>query len=339
MRLPDAAHTSRPWRIHELAPDFRLEDVWELPGPGGPGDFPRLIEGFARGDPHRTPARAVRALFAIRSRAGRAVRLGRRRARARLEGGDAPRALAGRAARLPRAGARSAPVHAALHDRGRVGGGDRQPDDARGDAHRLDRRAETARSEAQMAVLVKPNGLLGDVYMAAIRPFRHRSSTRRCSSGSGAMAAVARDRAAGGGAGSSSTLEPGRLRGRFLGRADRQVRADARAVGAGDPRGRARELPAAGPASVVRARAQARAGGARASSCSAGRSAATPPSTCCSVPSRDSGCRRSCSSSRQRRRPVLDDDRAQEPDHARRLGTNRSPAPQDRAAAARAGQL
>ena len=26
---------------------------------------------------------------------------------------------------------------------------------------------------AQMAVLVKPNGVLGDAYMAAIRPFRH----------------------------------------------------------------------------------------------------------------------------------------------------------------------
>jgi hypothetical protein len=40
MRLPDAAHTSRPWRIHELTPDFRIEDVWALPTPGGPGDFP-----------------------------------------------------------------------------------------------------------------------------------------------------------------------------------------------------------------------------------------------------------------------------------------------------------
>ena len=27
MRLPNSAHTSRPWRIHELTPDFRLEDV------------------------------------------------------------------------------------------------------------------------------------------------------------------------------------------------------------------------------------------------------------------------------------------------------------------------
>jgi hypothetical protein len=30
MKLPETAHTSRPWRIHEIAPDFRLEDVWEL---------------------------------------------------------------------------------------------------------------------------------------------------------------------------------------------------------------------------------------------------------------------------------------------------------------------
>ncbi|MDF2703344.1 MAG: hypothetical protein K0S10_2290, partial [Rubrobacteraceae bacterium] len=31
MRLPNTAHTSRPWRIHELTRDFRLEDVWALP--------------------------------------------------------------------------------------------------------------------------------------------------------------------------------------------------------------------------------------------------------------------------------------------------------------------
>ena len=31
---------------------------------------------------------------------------------------------------------------------------------------------ETGGYRAQMAVLVKPNGLLGSLYMAAIRPFR-----------------------------------------------------------------------------------------------------------------------------------------------------------------------
>jgi len=39
MKLPDAAHASRPWRIHQLAPDFDLEDVWQLPWRGGPHDF------------------------------------------------------------------------------------------------------------------------------------------------------------------------------------------------------------------------------------------------------------------------------------------------------------
>src|SRR3954454_15327919 len=69
-RLPDSAHTSRQWRIHELAPDFELEDVWALPTPGGPGDFPLLVEGFASGDPSQTSSRGARALWAIRWKLG-----------------------------------------------------------------------------------------------------------------------------------------------------------------------------------------------------------------------------------------------------------------------------
>src|SRR5687767_11713857 len=69
VRLPDTAHTSRPWRIHELTPDFRLEDVWALPTPGGPDDFPRLLEGIAAGDPSQGPW-VVRALFAMRWKLG-----------------------------------------------------------------------------------------------------------------------------------------------------------------------------------------------------------------------------------------------------------------------------
>ena len=51
MRLPTTAHTSRPWRIHELAPDFAVEDVWALPTPGGPDDFLRLVELVSASDP------------------------------------------------------------------------------------------------------------------------------------------------------------------------------------------------------------------------------------------------------------------------------------------------
>src|SRR5262252_4007240 len=72
MRLPDTAHTSRPWRIHELASDFRIEDVWALPTQGGPGDFSRLVDLLASGDglSSGSGSHAVRALWAIRWKAG-----------------------------------------------------------------------------------------------------------------------------------------------------------------------------------------------------------------------------------------------------------------------------
>ncbi|HEX2372108.1 MAG TPA: DUF2867 domain-containing protein, partial [Solirubrobacterales bacterium] len=70
MRLPNTAHTSRSWRIHELTRDFRLEDVWALPTAGGSNDFPRLVERIASGDPSRSSSRAARALFAIRWKIG-----------------------------------------------------------------------------------------------------------------------------------------------------------------------------------------------------------------------------------------------------------------------------
>ncbi|HXR60024.1 MAG TPA: DUF2867 domain-containing protein, partial [Solirubrobacterales bacterium] len=69
-QLPNSAQTSRPWRIHELTRDFRLLDVWALPTPGGPDDFPRLVEMFASADTAETPSRAAQALWAIRWKLG-----------------------------------------------------------------------------------------------------------------------------------------------------------------------------------------------------------------------------------------------------------------------------
>ena len=70
MRLPSTAHTSRPWRVHEIAPDFRLEDVWELPGRSGPADFPRVVEIATSLDPSQSSSVTVRTLFSIRWRLG-----------------------------------------------------------------------------------------------------------------------------------------------------------------------------------------------------------------------------------------------------------------------------
>ena len=173
MRLPNNAHTSRSWRIRELARDFRLEDVWALPTPGGPDDFPRLVRLIASSDPSRGSSRAARALWAIRWKVGG------------LLGWDDPGAGLGSRARTLRdrlpADLRDAPpgpvfdalpfnslyltddewaaeianrtVHGVMH----VGW---VPDGTGG-------------YRGEMAVYVKPNGLLGSAYMAAIGPFRH----------------------------------------------------------------------------------------------------------------------------------------------------------------------
>jgi hypothetical protein len=70
LRLSDAAHTSRPWQIHNLTRDFRIEDAWALPTPGGPDDFRRLVKLLASGNPSHGSSRAARTLWAIRWKLG-----------------------------------------------------------------------------------------------------------------------------------------------------------------------------------------------------------------------------------------------------------------------------
>jgi hypothetical protein len=181
-KLPNDAHTSRPWRIHAIARDFQVEDVWELPTPGGPDDLARLVRRFATQDEDEFPA-VVRALFALRwklgdlfgwdkpdSGVGERVRsLRERLPEDLLEGPRGPdlRAVPGRTEKdgppvfnsvyLTHdewvAEISNKTVHSLMH----IG----WVPDAKGGYR------------GQMAVLVKPNGWLGAAYMAAIKPFRY----------------------------------------------------------------------------------------------------------------------------------------------------------------------
>ena len=186
MRLPDTAHTSRPWRIHEVAPDFRVEDVWALPTPGGPDDFHRLVRLGASDDPRELNAqgkyvgdgsrgiasRLSRALFELRWKLGELLgwddrdsgvgrRVGTLRDRLPADLRDAARGPY--LASVPMtslyltedewaAEMANRTVHSVMH----IGW---VPDGTGG-------------YRGQMAVLVKPNGRLGAAYMAAIKPFR-----------------------------------------------------------------------------------------------------------------------------------------------------------------------
>ena len=187
MRLPKAAHTSRPWRVHELTGDFEVEDVWALPTPGGPDEFPRLL-GFATERATELDARgryvgdgsggvvgrASRALFELRWKLGD------------LLGWDDADAGVG-----PRVATLRDRLPADLRD------GARGPDPGSGvpmtslylseDEWATEMANRTVHSvmhigwvpdgdggyRGQMAVLVKPNGWFGAAYMAAIKPFRH----------------------------------------------------------------------------------------------------------------------------------------------------------------------
>jgi Protein of unknown function (DUF2867) len=172
VRLPASAHTAQPWRIHEIAPDFRLEDVWALPTRGGPDDFPRLVQLATTLDPAKSPSRAVRALFAIRWKAGE------------LLGWDDESSAIGSGApslrdRLP-ANLRDSPRPAfdplpftCVYMTGDELAAEVANRTVHGILHLGWVEDEAGGYRGQMAVLVKPNGLLGAGYMAAIKPFRY----------------------------------------------------------------------------------------------------------------------------------------------------------------------
>ena len=173
MRLPNTAHTSLPWRIHEIAPDFELEDVWALPTPGGPEDFPRLVQKIAASDPSRSFPSAARAVWELRDRVGE------------LLGWDPPDAGIGAGGptlrdRLP-ADLRDGPAGPEFdalpatplylaNDEFAAEGANRT---VHGIMHLGWVPDETSGYRGQLAVLVKPNGLFGRAYMAAIKPFRY----------------------------------------------------------------------------------------------------------------------------------------------------------------------
>jgi uncharacterized protein DUF2867 len=174
MRLPDSAHTTLPWLIHEIASDFRIEDVWALPTPGGPDEFPRLLALVAATDPEHGSSAVVRGLLAIRWKVGEL-----------LGWEDQASGIGGRVAtlrdRLPadlRDGPRGPEVRGSLPFTPLYLTGDEWAAEiANRTMHGVlhlgwvpDGRGGY---RGQMAVLVKRNGLLGHAYMAAILPFRH----------------------------------------------------------------------------------------------------------------------------------------------------------------------
>ncbi|WP_113701104.1 DUF2867 domain-containing protein [Nonomuraea lactucae] len=145
MRLSKTAHTSHPWRIHQLASDFSVEDVWSFRTPGaGPDDFPTMLAAM-----RATGGLVKQRVASLRDRLPSDVRDA-------FRGPDNESMPLKAVYELDMEAARelaNQTVHTLMH-LGWVHG-------ANGD------------HELRMAVLVKPNGWFGRLYMAAIAPFRY----------------------------------------------------------------------------------------------------------------------------------------------------------------------
>jgi len=184
MKRLKAEHEVRPLRIHDLVPDFTLEDVWALPVQGEADDFEDFLRFIGSFDPSETENRPARFLWDLRDRLGAWLDLGEISSpvEADEDGG------------LPIPGTEETSL------RGRL------PADLRDTTagfdfdslpfvplYRTDREAAAeignktvhgvlhlawigsggGRCEGQMAVYVKPRGAFGRAYMAAIKPFRY----------------------------------------------------------------------------------------------------------------------------------------------------------------------
>ncbi len=176
--MPNSDHESRSWRIDEIAPDFRLEDVWALPAEGGAEDFATLLEVVGSLDMAHGKSRATRALFSFRRHLGGWLGWDRVGGQLPIPQDDATTL----AARLPK------DLRGSATDLGRLSSSGFIPlyrTDVEWAAELSNRTVHAVmqlawvdrgegRFQGRLAVYVKPRGRLGAGYMALIAPFRRK---------------------------------------------------------------------------------------------------------------------------------------------------------------------
>jgi hypothetical protein len=172
MKLPRTAHTSHDWLLHDITHDFALEDVWALPTPGGPDDFPRLLSTFSERDFVSQANLPTRFLWAARWKLG--ALLGWDKEKDGL--GTRVRTLRDRLPAELRdlsVGPEVGPPFSTLYTRENEWAAEMANGTVHGILHLSWVPDGRGGYRGQMAVLVRPNGRWGSAYMAAIKPFRY----------------------------------------------------------------------------------------------------------------------------------------------------------------------
>ena len=184
MKLLKAEHERSPLRIHELVPDFTLEDVWALPVDGGAEDFQAFLDFVGSVDPTQTENRPARFLWNLRDRLGAWFDLGEISSSA--EGGEEGALPIPGTDETSLSGRLPADLQGAtegfefdslpfvpLYRADREAAAEIGNKTVHGVVHLAWVELGDGRYGGRMAVYVKPRGSFGRAYMALIKPFRY----------------------------------------------------------------------------------------------------------------------------------------------------------------------
>lgn len=175
MRLTNAVHEASPWRIREIVPDFTLEDVWALPIHGHADDFHLLVDEMTSFDPAKTDSIAARILWVFRDMLGRW--LDRGEVGGLTIPGTSETSLSGRLPAELRETATDLDLalgpFVPLYCTDREFAAEISNRTVHGVIHLGWVDGADGRYQGQMAIYVKPRGLLGHGYMTLIKPFRY----------------------------------------------------------------------------------------------------------------------------------------------------------------------
>jgi Protein of unknown function (DUF2867) len=176
VRLPNAAHEAHSWVIAQVAPDFKLLDVWGLPAQGRLDEFPTLLEIMASLDPANRGPRATRALFSLRYRLGGWFGWDDATTRRPIPGrtettlsARLPEDLLGTATRPDISSSSFTPLYRTDNE----WAAELSNDTVHAVMHLAWIDQGEGLYQGQMGVYVKPRGMFGATYMALIGPFRH----------------------------------------------------------------------------------------------------------------------------------------------------------------------
>lgn len=182
MRIPNERHLAESLRVHELLPDFELEDVWELPEVvGGREEFDQVVAMSLAADPTSGGGNPVsRFLWWVRDLLGRWFGLGEisdaRNAGLPIPGEDEtsivprlPADLRGSVDGLRHEHVPFVPVYRTANEYA----AEISNATVHGVLHLSWIPRPDGRYQGRMAVYVKPRGRFGAAYMAFIKPFRY----------------------------------------------------------------------------------------------------------------------------------------------------------------------